>query len=179
VVEYERTFDDLIKFNLFHIEHSPTIQRQVLLTRILTSILTPIFSLAVIYILDRDKNLPLFAYIISLIGGVVLFFVYPYINRSTIIRRTSRLLSEGSNKAIIGKQQITTSDEGLVCETQAGNSRINWSSIEKVVQNDEYIFLYVGATNAIVIPKRAFPSFQDQSEFLDVVNTRVNRPTSE
>jgi len=178
IIEYERTLDDLVKFNLFHIEHSPTIRRQLLLARMLVTILTPILSLGAMYIVDRDKNLPPYAYIISLIGGVIIFFLYPYINRSAIIRRTKRLLDEGSNRAIIGKQQITTSDEGLLCETGTGSSRINWSSIEKVTQNDEYIFLYIGAINAVVVPKKAFPNFQDQFEFLDIVNTRVNRPIS-
>jgi len=175
VIEYERTIDDLVNFNLFHIKHSPAMRRQIFLARILVTILTPIFSLALIYVLDRNVRLPTSAYIISLIGGGILFFIYPYINRSTIIRRTKNILSEGTNKAIIGRQQIITSEEGLICETNAGGSRINWSSIERVAQDDKYIFLYIGAANAIVVPKSAFSDIQSQREFLDIVKIKCDQ----
>ena len=77
IVEYERTLEDLVEFNLFHITHSPSLQRQILVTRILTALLTIFLSLGTIYLLESTLT-PL-AYIIGIIGGVVVLVIYPSI----------------------------------------------------------------------------------------------------
>jgi hypothetical protein len=174
IVEYERTLEDLVEFNLFHIAHSPSLQRQILLWRIFFALLTTFLSLGVIYLFDSDKNLTSFAYIISIIGGIVIFFMYPSLNRTNIIRRTRKLLSEGDNRAIIGHQTITVLPEGLFCKTSAGESRLNWIAIDKIVQNDDYIFLYTGAVNAIIIPKEAFPTDEAEQKFLDFIDAKYS-----
>ncbi len=176
IVEYERTLEDLVEFNLFHIAHSPSLQRQILLTRVFISLLIFFLTLGASYLLAGTLK-PL-AYIssISIIGSAIFFVIYPSINRSSCIRRTRKLLSEDDNNAILGRQIITASSEGLFCETDAGESKLNWSSIAKVVQNDDYIFLYIGAVNAIIIPKNIFSTDQEQQKFLDFIHTNCKQP---
>ena len=56
IVEYERTLEDLVEFNLFHITHSPSLQRQILLWRVFFALLTTFLSLGVIYLFDSDRR---------------------------------------------------------------------------------------------------------------------------
>jgi len=170
VVEYERTLDDLIWFNQFHIAHSPSIKRQILLWRISFSLLTVFLSLGVMYLISRNKPLSYLAYTISVIGGFFIFLIYPSLNRSSIIRRTRKLLSEGDNKPILGHQTITVLPEGLFCKTYSGESRLNWSSIHKIEGDKTYIFLYISAINAIIIPKRAFLTKKSEEEFMNLID---------
>jgi hypothetical protein len=172
IIEYESTPEAMVEFNLFHMAHSPSLQRQILLGRVFCSLLTIFLSLGVLYLLDSDKYLTSFEYLLSIIGGIVAFFIYPSLNRATIIRRIRKLLSEGDNKAFFGHQTITVSPEGLFSKTQVGESKLNWTAIDKVVQNGDYIFIYNSAVSAIVIPKVAFPTDEAKQEFLDFIDTK-------
>ena len=171
IVEYERTLEDLVEFNLFHIAHSPSLQRQILLWRVFFALLTVFLSLGGIYFLDSDGHLTSFAYILSMIAGAAIFFIYPFLNRVSIIRRTQKLLSEGDNEAVLGPQTITVSPEGLFCKTRVSESTLKWSSIVKVAEDDDYIFVYIGAVNAVIIPKEAFSTDEAEQGFLDLIDT--------
>jgi hypothetical protein len=167
-VEYERTFDDLIEFNLYHIAHSPSLRKQILMTRVFYFLLMTITSGSVVYLVGRESN-PL-PYILCILAGVVTFIVYPVFERRSMTGRLKKVLAEGDNKAILGPQMISLTPEGLFCKTPASEEKLNWSIIDKVAQNEKYIFLYISSTNAFMIPKKAFSSGTLQKEFLAYVD---------
>jgi len=78
-----------------------------------------------------------------------------------------KLASEGKNKGILGSHTIIISEEGLQEITEVSESRSIWSGIERIEENEEYIFVYIGAYQAHVIPKRDFASKEDAKEFAE------------
>jgi hypothetical protein len=82
-----------------------------------------------------------------------------------------KMLSEGDNSAILGHYSSTLSPEGLFFKMVSGEERLNWSAIKKISQNEDYIFLYIGAMNAVIVPKRAFATPQEQQNFLAIIHT--------
>lgn len=173
-IEYERTLDDMVQFNLFHFEHSPTMRRQVLFMQIFLAGFVVLSSFLLVYLFDRDKQLHVASYLVFLLAGVSVFFLYPAFNRAEIAKRTTKLLSEGNNAAVLGPQRLPVSQAGLQVVTAAGDGHVNWSAFEKLAQNDEYIFLYIGAANAIVIPKRAFTDAGTQEKFLTQLTQHIS-----
>jgi len=173
-VEYERTIEDIIEFNLFHMSHSPSIRRRTLITQIIVALFGFIGVLAFAYIFIREARvLTYFDYIGALIGSVVGIAVIPYLNRVEVIRGLRKASSEGDNSAILGHQTITLTSESISIKTQGTESKFNWSSIVRIMQNDKYVFLYISSINAIVIPIKAFSSDKSLQEFLNIIN--VNR----
>ena len=170
-ITFERTQEDLIEFNLFHISHSPTIRRQVLLTQIVMGVLIFVGSTSAIFLRLGYLSLSIFIFVavVSILGS----FVYPYIYRRSAISQAQKLLKEGSNKSLLGYHEISLSSDGIIAKTLAGESKLNWASVEKVIENDKYIFIYIGAINAVVVPKNAFASNHQQKEFLDFINSNT------
>jgi len=170
-IEYERTIDEITEFNLFHMSHSPSARQQILIAQIFVASLVFLVSLAVFYLLHQEnKVLPSFKYIVALVASVVCFFAYPAFHRSEVIREFRKATREGDNRSILGHHTITLTQENIFIKAPGGASTYTWSSINKVAQNDKYVFLYVSSINAIVIPKNAFSGSDSLQEFLDYVN---------
>jgi hypothetical protein len=173
-IEFERTLDDLVEFNLFHMQHSPSTQRQMLITRIFEAISTMLLSLGLIYVVFQMLSFN--SFLISITWGIVIFALYPFLSRINLVRRLRKLYNEGDNKAIFGHQSLTLSPEGIMSKNHATETKYNWMSIKKVAQNEKYIFLYTAATVAIVIPTLAFASETQRKEFLNYVFSHI-QPT--
>lgn len=172
-IEFERTQEDFLEFNLFHISHSPTIRRQVLLNQVAMGVLIFVGSIGGIFL--SVGYLPTSIYIVAPVVSILASFAYPYIYRRSVIRQAQKLLKEGSNKSLLGHHEISLSSDGIFYKSLAGETKLNWQSVEKVLQNDKYIFMYIGAINALVVPKSAFASSHQQKEFLDYVNSNAGQ----
>jgi len=172
-IEFERTEEDMVEFNLFHIDRSPTIRKQLLVTQIVMAVLIFVMAMSVAYL--RTRYLPAISYIVGAIFSMGACLVYPSIYKWSITRQARKLFREGSNKSLLGRHELNLSPDGVHYTTISSESKINWSSIEKVVQNDKYVFMYIGAINAIVVPKTAFASSKEQIKFLDYVNSDVSQ----
>ncbi len=172
-IEYERTMDDLIEFHLFHYAHSGSIRRQTLTWRVVMAFLTALLPFGIIFLLYRQVTPLLF--LLSLLGGALIFFIYPYLDQKSITGRLKKMLSEGNNQAILGHQAMSLSPEGIFSKSQTGESKLNWASIDKVVQSEKYIFLYISSTNAIVIPTRVFATENQRQEFMSYVTVHVEQ----
>jgi hypothetical protein len=172
-IGFERIQEDFLEFNLFHISHSPTIRRQVLLTQIVMGVLIFVGSTSGIFL--SLGYLSLSIYIVVAIVSILATFAYPYIYRRSAISQAQKMLKEGSNKSLLGRHEISLSSDGIIYKTFAGESKLNWQSVEKVLQNDKYVFIYIGAINALVVPKNTFASSGQQKEFLDYVNSNVGQ----
>ena len=175
IVNYERTIEDLVEFRLFHVTHSPSFRRLMLFGRIATSLLIIIVGLGIFSLFNGA--LALWNYVFALLFGVIVFVLLPTRLRARLKQNTRKMLAEGDNRAVLGPQSLTASPEGLLLESRAGESKFRWSSIVKIAQNDDYIFLYIGAANALVIPKKAFSPPEIQQEFLDFVRAHCERLT--
>jgi hypothetical protein len=67
-VEYERTIEDIIEFNLFHMKNSPSLRRQALVTQVAAAFLAVVVSLSMGYLLGLDKKAGTgFLYILTLV----------------------------------------------------------------------------------------------------------------
>jgi len=137
------------------------------------SLMVVIASFLLSYFLDRDKIIPLMTYILCLLGGLAIFLSYPSLYRYGIVSRTKKLLSEGNNAAILGPQVMQLSESGLDIETATSSGQVRWSAVDRFVQNDDYLFLYIGATNALVIPKRAFSDKLSEHQAIEEISKYV------
>ena len=171
-IQFERTEEDFVEFNLFHISNSPSIKKQILWTRIIMAIM-PFVFLFVFY-----KNISITDYLIATIIALVFVFSYPSIYRSSSKSQTRKFLKEGNNKSLLGHNTIELTPEGILGKSLSGESKINWSSVDKIRQNDEFIFIYIGTINALVIPKHAFSSTAKQKDFIDYINSNTGEKAS-
>ena len=172
-IEYDRTIQDVIDFNLFHMSHSSSIKRQLLRMQILTVVLVLPLVFSIFYLINHTINI--FTLIITILSGILAFVLYPQFSRESTISRIRKMLGEGSNRAMLGHQVVTFSPEGIFRKNQSTESKINWSAVEKVVQSDKHFFLYISSINALEIPKSCLPSEKEQKDFLEYINAHLQQ----
>jgi len=150
-INYHLTEDDYINFNLYHMNHSKTGIRALRVQRFLL----PVFFIALSYfmaiILDTS---PVFLLVYGFLISILWVIFYPkYFNR-TIAKNVKKMLKEGDNKGILGDQHMSIKDEGIVVTTKMGETKVNWAGINILKEDENNFYLYVGAMNAYLIPKR-------------------------
>jgi hypothetical protein len=181
-IEFERTIEDLIDFNLFHMAHSATFKQQKFTVQVLVGIFVAMLIFGFFYLLFgfldsifgiiflSRPGMSYFILIISLLLGTWGFIQFPSIDHKQTISKIKKMLNEEDNTKMLGHQAISLSPEGIFSKSQAGESKVNWSAISKVEKNDKRFFLYLGSVNAIIIPKDCFKSEKEQQDFLEYVN---------
>jgi hypothetical protein len=86
-----------------------------------------------------------------------------------------RIEKEGRNRGIWGKHTIVLQEKELVESSDAGHTNAWWSAVERVEQNDDYIFIYTSANAAHVIAKRSFRDDQQAKEFYELARGYYER----
>jgi hypothetical protein len=100
----------------------------------------------------------------ELIGWFFVAVVFPIsailywiIERSMVKRAIWKIVSrEKPDRGQLGRHTIRLLDDGFYESTAVGESRTFWAGIDRVEQDDGYIFVYTAVSAAHVIPKRAF-----------------------
>ncbi|WP_352418429.1 YcxB family protein [Proteiniborus sp.] len=61
-----------------------------------------------------------------------------------------------SNKLLNRTQNYTFANEGITIETETGKSIIKWSDLYNVKDTKRCLYLYIGSSQAIILPKHYF-----------------------
>jgi hypothetical protein len=158
-VQYQLDLDDIVAFGLHHARASKDSRRRLRLTQLWGVI----FALFVALMWLRWG---VGTWTILFTGySLFMLFGYPSFCQWSVKHNTRKIYSEGQNKGALGNHIIALDAEGVTEISDVGESRIAWVGIEKVEENEEYVFLYTGSLQAHVIPKRAFLSGGEATEF--------------
>lgn len=164
-VEYQVTIDDVIRFNLYHVAHSPFGRRQKWLTRYPVAISLPIFGLLDYVFTGKVAPLVTFCLI-----ALVWYAVTPAWWEWDVGRRTRKVLGEGMNRGLLGPSTLTIGSEGLRVVGDTGETSLKWSAVERVACSGTHTYIYLGATSALMIPHCAFANESTRDRFIDEAN---------
>ena len=172
-VKYELTLEDLTAFNRHHSLTSKRARQR--LRRIQAFGVVTSLVLAAIWTEWTGLMRVLFSTVMSLFW----VFGYPAYYRWAIKRHTRKTYSEGANRGLLGNHSISIDAEGVTEKTSVGETRTDWSGIEKIDEDGQYVYLYVSVRQAHVIPKKAFTSTNDVEKFLQLAHAyRLNGTSS-
>jgi hypothetical protein len=164
-IHYQLTLEDVLAFNWYHIRNSKRLRRGYYFNQacvILGALVATMFWS------KGSFSLRLLVFLIAAAVGMVLYHLY----YEWWIRHSSKkLYAEGQNKGVLGNHILAIDSEGVLEISDVGESRTMWSGIEKIEENDQYVFIYVGALQAHIIPKRAFMSENEAARFSQLAQT--------
>ena len=179
--EYEVTLEDLVAFNMHYFRHNPAIRRQLLKARILVAFLTPLLTLLAIVALNsasaRRPPIDSFAVLVSLIGGGVIFLLYPALSRRGLRRRATKLLADPANRNMLGKKRLTLRPDTLELRSETSTSSTTWAGIEQIAVTESLVLLYLTGISAIVVPKRSFAGPAQAQAFEQMVRQHYQAAT--
>lgn len=147
-VTYTNTIDDMVAFNMYHISYSPTLRRIRLWSTWGLALIVLLIS-ALVSLFRRD---PFLLIVIASWSAIYLLVSIPWY-KWTVRRRIGKLVREGQNRSFLCEHTLRLTADGLHAASEVSEGKILWSGIERIGENEEYLFIYTGAGVGIVIPK--------------------------
>lgn len=80
------------------------------------------------------------------------------------------------NKTVTTEHRITLKEEGFREETPFNTTEHTWAAVQRLRRSRNYIFLYIAAHLAHVIPRRAFSTEEEWNAFYAFCRSKVARP---
>lgn len=182
-VRFETTLEDLVAWNLFHFEQSPTIRWQRILYAIsLPAMLFLTGLVGLIVFLDVAWTDPVLfvasvsaAIFVSIPATVAWVLLSPRLLMTMMERNVRKLLNEGDNRNIFGWREMEFADGLLSVKLAHIELRLDMHAIVKIVGNNEYTFVYISATDAYPIPKNLYPEEEYRCFVAALSNAWENR----
>ena len=164
-LEYTLTEQDFIAFNLHYAKHSKTVKRSLFFQHYIVAIIFFAVPLSV-FLIGPPGQVYTEVPFIFLLAGIIWIVFYPKYFYNHIERNIKKMLREGSYSKLLGKHHLQITDEGIIETNSGGETKRNWNGIEKIEENEAYIFIYVSSMSANIVPKTAFSRENSKSEFM-------------
>lgn len=166
-IRFETTVDQLVAFNRYHYENSPTWRKQ----RLIQSCVGPTVMVMVAWVLWQfEGHVPVanFDPVLIVMFFVVVVGTFFFIRWRVTVNLESavrKLLTEGSNRTILGWCEMALEGNRLVVKRELMEGSFDLRAIQKIITTDDYTFVYVTSVSSIVIPMRLFPE-DEYSDFI-------------
>jgi hypothetical protein len=164
-VEYELTFDDIKAGLAENISNNLKAKRRFTFIRILY-IVSGILLIGASFVLaPHNTDYALFA---GMFGAF--FLVYGLLYRvwiRWILLRVSLRKDRDKSNAVVVKHKFSLAREFITIDTDNGQAKVRWRSIEKITSNNDYLFLLVRGPKLYVVPRRAFADNEAFSRFIE------------
>ena len=106
--------------------------------------------------------------------SVLFVFLFQWCLERWVVGRAIRQLlkEERPDRGQLGRHRLVLGEDGLHESTAVGESHTTWAGVDRVEENQDYIFIYTSPAAAHVIPKRAFPDRRQAEAFYQLSRSR-------
>jgi hypothetical protein len=66
------------------------------------------------------------------------------------------MVSEGSLEPLLGKKEVSITPVEIVEAGATRSTTVRWQAVQQIVQNGDALYVYISATEAMIIPRRSF-----------------------
>ena len=70
-----------------------------------------------------------------------------------VLYSVKRLIEKENNPDMFGQQRVECTDEYISSKKSGVETKAKWSSIHRIAEEDNYLFVYTKPLEAIIIPK--------------------------
>jgi hypothetical protein len=163
-VQYELNREDFIAFNLYHMIHSPALGLNRRGQRLVLLIVAEVLGLVILF--DPQPFTVSYFLVWCIIGVLlILIFCVPFMSRHSTRKVAAAMFNERKNQASRGTSEIRLSPMEIIVRDGLSSASIRWDAVEKIVEDVSYIYIYLSATEALIIPRRAFPGAAEFTTF--------------
>lgn len=173
-VSFELTEKDYVEYNIFHNFNSKSGRKVLIISRFIP----PVGFMLMPFFLTKVSMVPFWWWLITFtILSVVWIVRYPKNVKRNIAKRIKKMLGEGKNLGLLGNKTIVLTEEAIISEGESGETKTKWNAVERFCETSEYLFVYIAAVMAYIIPVRAFASIEERNEFVLLIKKNVKNTT--
>jgi len=166
-IRYENKLADVVAFNRYHCDNSPTIRRMRLMVTWIIPLV--VVSIGGLIALGQETYVPI-------LPAAAFAIIYVFISRSTFRNSTDRcvrkMYKEGSNNTIFCDHELELDRDYLIERTEQSESKMKVNAIEKVISDGDRTYVYVNAIMAHVIPRDSVRA-GDYDQFVEELRRRA------
>jgi len=168
-VEYEITTDDLYHFQWRANFHSRSAKRTKL--KHLLYLFLIFIALTLLPAFGSDdfeiSQISIWWFLPFPVFVVIFWIVERRQTRHAILEL---LKEEKPGRGQLGTHKVILNEAGLVESTAVGESRCSWAGVDRVEQDQQYIYIYTQPHAAHIIPKRAFNNLHEAESFYQLAS---------
>lgn len=164
-LEYQLTEDDILQFHLYYASISDYHKKQ----RMKQRVRVPVIYLAIALLFLVSKwyvGAVLFA--ICAVGWSLLFPIWA---RRSYRKNCQKLIKESIGDSLSKPGVLELQEDGIFSLSYLGESKYNYSVIDRVVEHDGYTYIFIDKGTALILPYDRI-SQEDRRSFVDEVNRR-------
>lgn len=165
-IVYDVTMEDLLAYNLDYLKQSRFGRRNLLVYRLSPPLAWLVLG-ALMILLGTPLNPWAFAFSLTVVS-IGWFFLAPIQWNRIIRKRVRKIYAEGQNRTVLGMHRLVLTPEGIENSSETSDTRTKWSAVEKIVEMERYYYLFVGAAQAHIVPKRAFSDEASGRRFIEI-----------
>lgn len=158
------TEEDYIAFNLFHAFHSPLIKKQFRQLRLFPFLMTAVL-ITVFYIMDMRRDLLIIDAVFLCLLNLFYFAYYPKIYKKSIRKNILKTKKEG--KLLYPPEYaLDFKEDGFIMNAPNKTANYAYSDITEICEENDVLYIYIGAQEAFVIPHHCLEHKDDLIAFL-------------
>lgn len=105
----------------------------------------------------------------------VYIFLVPLILGRTARKNMRSILAKARPGSIIGPTKLTITEKSVHSEGTLIDSTILWGAVQDVETHSKYVFIYLTAHSAIIVPRNIIGNDAAVSEFATFVRAQIDR----
>ena len=168
LLHYTVSEDDYLAFNIYHARHTPNYKRSIiglcLLLPVLLAAATPLVLIAF------SNISPWIWTAVAVAAGGLWALAIPS-RFEALIRRHIKKIIKGRSE-FVGAFSLGLQEGVLVYAGNNEKNEIAYSRVDKIVQDGELIFLFLGPLSAIIVPTAAFADDSQKQAFFTLLRAK-------
>jgi hypothetical protein len=161
-IEFSLIPEDFVAFGRHQVAQQAN-RRIFLYLGILLLIVVVLILRIALFVRQAGTTIGLIAAVIAISAG----FIF-YLNMHRIdTRAVKRQLALGKNANVLEPRRISISADGISNSSAHSAGMTMWTGVDKIAVTKDHAFIYVNTSAAIILPRRAFASDHDFTDFVE------------
>lgn len=170
--EYELTPGDLAAFADFHFRRSPHLRRRWLAGMAMGLAVVSLLPGYLLLTSARPLGEAIRALWPVMLAPVLFLMVFPFLYQWTVHRTRMQLVLQARRRGLYGRCAVSIDAQGITGTKPTGSGRRRWQSVHRIAVTPVHLFIYTSASEAFIVPARAFGTADEFERFLQEVSHR-------
>ncbi len=167
--QYQLNDGDYFEYNLYHNYTLPKFRKRLVMQRFLI----PVLYMVLAFFLGMQADDPVIMYAVFGIASVIWILIYRKLIEWNI-RKSIKMMKQSGKTPYDKAITLVFGEDKITETTKDTENSVGYAALEKMVQGENALYLYVNAIGAQILPYRAFASDEEKEAFLQFIKGKTN-----
>lgn len=158
-LEYSVGIEDVVNFNISHVESTPQVRRKLAIMRFVWAF-APLIALFLIMNVEGASSDRIYTVItlVTICVSAPIYLFQPAFFRWSTARQIRKLYGRNENKALLGDHQMEIVGKQLIDRLGDSEIKLSLNDVNRVLSTDDYTFVYTKNSQVHILPQKGVSS---------------------